>query len=111
MTNINLNHLRLFTMGDKDTERMMLEEIAVELKCESAKITQLVAQQDWHNLSRVAHKLKTTLPFIGNQFLIDLNKNIEENSKSGTNLDKIPSLTQEFTKTLPIVIAEIETYL
>jgi HPt (histidine-containing phosphotransfer) domain-containing protein len=105
---INLAHLRLFTMGDVETEKMMLEEIVSELKAESTKLPALVAAQDWQMLARVTHKLKTTLPFIGNQELIDLNQQVEDASRSGQNLEQIPGLSKQFLGLLPEVVQELE---
>ena len=107
-TLINLDHLRLFTMGDSETEKMMLAEIVSELKAESAKIPSLVQQQEWHSLSRVTHKLKTTLPFIGNTHLIGLNSQMETSSRNSRDLEQIPSWAKQFTDLLPEVISTLE---
>jgi HPt (histidine-containing phosphotransfer) domain-containing protein len=107
-TMLNLTHLRLFTMGDVDTEKMMLAEIILELKSESNQILDLVKVQDWYSLSRVAHKLKTTLPFIGNQELIDLNQQVEHASRLGQHLEQIPAWANQFLAVLPEVIQELE---
>lgn len=105
---INLAHLRLFTMGDSDTEKMMLAEILAELKVESKKVPELVKAQMWPELARVTHKLKTTLPFIGNQELIDLNMKVEHASRSNSHLSEIPQWADQFFGLLPEVIKELE---
>jgi HPt (histidine-containing phosphotransfer) domain-containing protein len=107
-TMIDLTHLRLFTMGDQSTEKMMLNEIAIELKAESSKISQLVAAQDWSQLARVAHKLKTTLPFIGHTELIALNAKVENACRNSVDIDLVPTWCSTFNSILPEVIQELE---
>jgi HPt (histidine-containing phosphotransfer) domain-containing protein len=107
-TLLDLTHLRLFTLGDADTEKMMLNEIAIELKSETGKLKDMIAQQDWLSLSRATHKLKTTLPFLGNQQLIKLNKEIEHASRVGSGMDKIPAWADEFFALLPRVIDQVD---
>jgi HPt (histidine-containing phosphotransfer) domain-containing protein len=106
---IDLSHLRLFTMGDAETEKMMLGEIVNELMVESAQIRTLVRDANWQALARVTHKLKTTLPFIGNKELIDLNLKVEHASRNNQDHVAIPAWTDQFLALLPEVIAELES--
>ncbi len=108
---LDLTHLRLFTQGDEDIEKTMLIEIIRELKTETTKIPGVIAAQDWYGLSRATHKLKTTLPFIGNTKLIELNTLIEQASRTLTNLEHIPAWSEEFLSHLPQVVAELENLL
>ena len=105
---IDLSHLRLFTLGDLDTEKMMLHEILTEISSEVVKMRELTTEKKWYELSRVAHKLKTTLPFIGNQELIELNQKIEHASRNETGLEEVPGEVLKFEKILPDVIKALE---
>lgn len=90
MNLINLDYLKLMTDGDRDMEQTMLEMLLDELPSEVEKIKTCFAETNWQDLSKVSHKLKSTLAFIGNDNLTAANKTIELLTKN----DRIPNETE-----------------
>lgn len=108
---INLEYLRIMTDGDSDMEKVMLEMLALELPEEFEKMKALTAEKNWEELFSVSHKMKSTLTFVGNVEMINANKNIEEISKTQTNLDRIPGLLAILESRLNAVLEEIKAEL
>lgn len=103
----NLEYLRLMADGDKDMEQTMLEMLIGELPDEFEKMKDHLAAQEWEALSKVSHKMKSTLAFIGNEEMTNANKEIELSAKHLNNLEKISGLMTVFGECLPPVMDEL----
>ena len=86
---INTDYLELMTEGDIDTKKVILEMLFEELPSELSKMRDLNNSEDWENLWQVSHKMKSTLPFVGNQDMIDSNIQIEQSAKKAVELESI----------------------
>lgn len=87
---IDLAYLDLMSDGDLDMKRMMLELLFEEPKEEIQKMKRLCTASDWEELSKVSHKMKSTLAFVGNETLTQTNKQVEQAAKTQTDLDQLP---------------------
>ena len=108
MNHTNLDYLKLMADGDRDMEQTMLEMLLSELPEEFAKMKSLYQEQNWEELSKVSHKMKSTLAFIGNEDVTAANKQIEQLAKSEVGLEIIESLMATFENRLPDILAELK---
>jgi HPt (histidine-containing phosphotransfer) domain-containing protein len=92
MSYINLEYLRLMADGDADLEKTMLDMLLEELPAEFTKMKSLFAAENWEELSKVSHKMKSTLAFIGNESMTNANKAIEKLSKNQPDAGQIGAL-------------------
>lgn len=113
----NLDYLKLMADGDRDMEQTMLEMLLVELPEEFGKMETLFAANDWLPLSKVSHKMKSTLPFIGNDELTSVNLKIEQLTKREGHppikdeVRVIGNSIQQFGKLLPSILQELNKIL
>lgn len=105
---INLDYLRLMADNDEEMIQTMLAMLLEELPTEMEKIRQLAAVDNWNELTRVSHKMKSTLAFVGNSAMIDANKELERVTKYKTSLNLVPSLVATLDKCLPSVIGALQ---
>ena len=101
-------------------EQTMLEMLLVEIPEEFDKMKVLHTEQAWLELSKVAHKMKSTIAFIGNEDLKNANMKIEQLTKIETKpptsdeIQVIGSMMKEFEELLPYITGELkqvfETY-
>lgn len=113
MNSINLDYLKLMADGDQEMELTMLEMLLTELPEEFDKMKSLHTAQDWNQLSRVSHKMKSTLAFIGNDELTRANLTIEQLTKKETPPDQdeiktIGEMMEQFGQLLPGVLSELQ---
>ncbi len=108
---INLSYLEQMCDGDQEMRHTMLGMILQELPDEIKKLKPLCAQKNWSELHAISHKLKSTLSFVGNDVMTDINKKIELNSKLGLELDGIENLIKSLLTALPNVITDLKSAL
>ena len=87
---VNPEYLDLMTEGDAATKKVILEMLLTELPSELAKMRALNDKEEWQTLWEVSHKMKSTLPFVGNEEMIDTNKQVEKLAKGRVQLNDIP---------------------
>ncbi len=109
----NLDYLKLMSDGDRDMEQTMLEILLTELPEEFNKMKSLFAEQQWEGLSKVSHKMKSTLAFIGNADMTNANLKIEQLTKQKDNppikddVEVIADMMVQFEGMLPAVLEEL----
>lgn len=106
-THTNLEYLRLMADGDRDMEQTMLEMLITELTDEFEKMKGLLQEEQWEDLGRVSHKMKSTLAFIGNDTMTNANLGIEQAAKHTRDLERVPELVKLFGERLPDVVEEL----
>ena len=74
---INLDYLDMMSDGDLEMKKVMLDMLFEELPTELAKMRELTNSGEWKELSSVAHKMKSTLSFIGCDTMTTANTDIE----------------------------------
>ena len=103
----NLEYLHLMADGDRDMEQTMLEMLITELPEEFEKMKAHLEKEEWGELGKVSHKMKSTLAFIGNEEVTNANREIEQSAKHLKNLARIPELMVIFGKHLPGIMQEL----
>lgn len=105
---INLDYIDLMTDGDNDMKATMLEMLLEEIPTELEKMRAHLDGQEWEDLFKAAHKMKSTLSFIGNDGMTQANTAMEHNAKQEENLDKIPQYLSVLENTYLNAVLEIQ---
>jgi HPt (histidine-containing phosphotransfer) domain-containing protein len=106
---INLDYLDMMSDGDLEMKKVMLDMLFDELPTEIAKMRELVNSGRWKELSSVAHKMKSTLSFIGCDTMTAANIDIETSCKYGEGNFSIISTNMEILESnLENVISELK---
>jgi HPt (histidine-containing phosphotransfer) domain-containing protein len=79
-----------------------------ELPEEMGKIQALCQVENWDELTRVSHKMKSTLAFVGNDAMTNANKDLERVTKYKTDIQLAPSLVATLGFYLPKVMEALE---
>lgn len=107
-TCINLDYLRLMADNDDEMIQTMLAMLLEELPEEMGKINELCQAESWDELTRVSHKMKSTLAFVGNDAMTNANKDLERITKYKTDIQLAPSLVSTLNLHLPQVMEALE---
>ena len=108
--NLNLDYLELMTDGDADMKKMMLDILFEELPQEIEQLSTHYASENWDDLKSIAHKLKSTLTFIGNDQMTVANNQIEHNAVHMVDTEDISVLIDEVKEMVPVVMEELKEY-
>jgi HPt (histidine-containing phosphotransfer) domain-containing protein len=101
---INLEYLETMTDGDADMMQTMLEMLIAEIPEEMDKMMQYSKSEDWNEVFQISHKMKTTLSYIGNIEMIELNKQIEHDARHRENIATLPArVSQLCAMSVPVV--------
>lgn len=109
---ISFEYLNTVTEDDEDLKlrmmRIMLDETPMELK----SLEEAAAASQWDNLRAVAHKMKSTMQFLGLEDTLETVKFIEVSARERTHLEQIPekvrSVVQVCTRALGALQEEID---
>ena len=107
-TCINLDYLRLMADNDEEMIQTMLAMLLEELPEEMGKIRELCQAENWDELTRVSHKMKSTLAFVGNNEMTNANKELERITKYKTDIQFVPSLVAVLNAHLPRVMKALQ---
>jgi HPt (histidine-containing phosphotransfer) domain-containing protein len=105
---IDLTFLRSFTGGQSDK---MSKYIRMFLTGAPQNISQMelhALSKDWSGLHHAAHSLKPQLGYFGAKTSESLLKQIEHYASEQMELDKIPSMIEEFRKQFETISHELE---
>ncbi|MEO1435130.1 MAG: response regulator [Bacteroidota bacterium] len=113
---INLEYLELMADGDQDMKGILLEMLLTEPIQEFQKMRKFLEEKNWDELKQVSHKMKTTLPYIGYQSLIDTNVKIDrllwerkEKGISDTVIEeKVPQMVEQVIQMYEISRTELK---
>lgn len=106
-THLNLDYLNLMTDGDADMRLVMLSMLCEEIPTEMAKMQACFEKNDLDELKEVAHKMKSTLAFIGNDALTEANRAIEFIARGEGNPDELATHFSTLGEHLPGVLEEL----
>ena len=67
----------------------------------------LINSGDWETLWQVSHKMKSTLPFVGNEEMIASNIQIEQKAKAEVAPESIDILLDKLEELCPKALAEL----
>lgn len=105
---INLEYLNAISGGDRETQLTILKMLCDDLENLCSKLGDFANQKAWKELAEVAHKLKSSLAFTGNDVLTSCNDELLENARLVIKLDTIPALIQKMEEQTPLVLHELK---
>lgn len=109
---ISLEYLDTMTGGDRDLRLSLLKLIQEELKKAIPDMRTHLLRSDWERMHATAHKLKSTLAFVGNRHMTKANEHILhalEGKKYQADFSSwLKILEQQAAKVLPEIKKEME---
>ncbi|MCB0662242.1 MAG: Hpt domain-containing protein [Saprospiraceae bacterium] len=105
---INLEYLEMVTDGDPEMKKEILGLVIDEIKNDMPRLNALSDSGDWETFHHITHKFKSTLAFVGNELLLDTNREMEHRSKFKENLEGVPVLLQLVNELHPRVQNELD---
>jgi len=106
---INLDYLDMMSDGDLEMKKVMLDMLFEELPSELAKMRELTNSGKWKELSSVAHKMKSTLSFVGSDAMTVANTDVETLCKDGgSNVSMISTKMEILESNLDNVMNELK---
>ena len=88
---INTSYLDLMSDGETEMKLTILDMILTEAPVELQRMREHASKSEWDALFKVAHKMKSTTPFIGYDALTTTNAWVEQAAKTRTHLEEIPA--------------------
>ena len=85
---IDLSYLELMADGDDFMKKTMLDMLLEEMPPEIEKLRQAFLAADFEALKQVAHKMKSTLAFVGNDAMTGANAALEAIGKEATDMPR-----------------------
>ena len=109
-TLIDLSYLELMADGDDFMKKTMLDMLIEEMPPEIEKLRGAYLSQDFVALKDVAHKMKSTLSFVGNDAMTEANATLELIGKEATDMPRaaqhLEVMEERFTLVFPALQAE-----
>lgn len=93
---IDLSYMDLIIDGDKEMKIEMLQLLMIEPKEEIKKLWELLAMNDYDSIAKVCHKMKSTLAFVGNDTLTNINFEMNRIADSKINKEELKDLITLF---------------
>lgn len=105
---INFDYLNALLEDDNETKATMLTILLDELPDEIQKINTAFHENNITAIKNAAHKLKSTLAFVGNEKMATANKAIEQITKNNEGLEKLPELIEVLNTIQASVLKEVK---
>jgi len=104
----NLSMVEAISGGDQDFVKRMIQLFLDTMPEALQDIEMATGDQRWEGLSKLAHKLKSTIDSMGIERLKQLVRTIESNGKSGTDTGQIPALVKTLVATMKLCMDQIK---
>ncbi len=104
---LDLNYLDAITDDDNDLKTRMLGIMLDETPIELRRLEEQVAASNWAGVRATAHKMKSTMQFLGLHDTLEQVKFIELSAREGTNLDEVHDRIKKVTKVCNEVMESI----
>ena len=104
---INLEYMNLMSDNDSGMKKTMLSMLVEELPQSVELMSQYLDTSNWQDLRSVAHKMKSTLSFVGNDQMTLTNKQIEQIAIWQNDLELLPGLITRLKDMVENVLPEL----
>ncbi|MFY0674935.1 MAG: Hpt domain-containing protein [Bacteroidia bacterium] len=111
MSEFDLSYLNEISGGDEDFIKEMIETFLEETPKDLADVKTHLANENWEELGKTAHKMKSSIKMFGYGSVKDQAFFIEQSGKKNENIDALPGKTHEFIVAVDHMIAELNTKL
>jgi PAS domain S-box-containing protein len=106
-TYYNLDYLKHVSGNNEEFIREMIQTFVTSLPQTTEEMTSAVSKQDWDTLSRLAHQIKPSFTLMGLDRLRDKVAQIEEYSRTRTELHALPDRVAEFMQYCHSAVEEL----
>jgi CheY-like chemotaxis protein len=103
----DLTMVQTISGGDESFVKRMVQLFIDTMPPSLKELQNETAQQNWPQVSKLAHKMKATIDSMGIASLKDDIRTIEANGKKGENPDKIPELVQVVVKVVETCVDQL----
>ena len=107
----DLKYLQQMTGNDSTRMKEMIELFLNQLAEIRLDIRTLLERKNWGELSRLAHKIKSSSLVMGIEQMVKDMKELELLAKAGKNIEKYPDYIVRFMSMSDSVEMELRTYL
>ena len=107
----DLKYLRQMTDNDGGMMKEMIELFLHQLTDVKGDMQLLITNKNWTELSRLAHKIKSSALVMGVEQMANEMKELEFLAKEGRNAEKYPDYVERFNMMTDLAEAELRTYL
>ncbi|HER07523.1 MAG TPA: Hpt domain-containing protein [Bacteroides sp.] len=104
----DLNYLKTMSEGDSRFIREMIELFREQIGEYSAIMPDLLHRKDYANLSRLAHKAKSSVAVMGMNKVADLLKELEILAQEGKEAERYEAMVSEFLEQSQLAIEELD---
>lgn len=94
--------------GDEDFVKRMLRLFLYTVPLSVQELQNETAHQNWIQVSKLAHKLKSTIDSMGIEALRDTIRQIEQNGKKGMHTEQLPALVTEVAAIMSACITQVK---
>jgi HPt (histidine-containing phosphotransfer) domain-containing protein len=106
----NLNYLFELAKGDMAFVREMIEVFLEESEGEMDNLSRAIDGKDFEQIRQVAHKLRSSIPYVGLDILIgDAVAEIEDLGKDGGSIDEVKNLFKKVKSVSAEAVKELKT--
>ncbi|MBC8173002.1 MAG: response regulator [Chitinophagales bacterium] len=96
--NIDLNYFNTITEEDNELKIKMIRIMLDETPDEMVKLQKYLIEENWDNLRAIAHKMKSSMQFLGLKHTLETVKAIELSAKNRTELNDLPDKISQVIK-------------
>ena len=104
----DLSLIEAVSGGDTDFIRKMIDLFMETVPANVRELNLFFAQENWDGVSKIAHKLKSTLDSMGIQSVKQEIRTIEQSAKNGQNLDLVSMMMHKVTTTVDACVVQLE---
>jgi signal transduction histidine kinase/CheY-like chemotaxis protein len=104
----DLTMVQTISGGDESFVKRMVQLFIDTMPPSLKELQTETAQQNWLQVSKLAHKMKATIDSMGITSLKEDIRTIEANGKKGENVDKIPALTEQVIKVVETCVDQLK---
>ena len=104
----DLNYLKTMSGGDPKFIREMIDLFREQIQEYKSIMPDLLDKKDYDNLSKIAHKAKSSVAVMGMTEVADLLKELEILANDQKEVDRYESLVSHFLEQSELAILELE---
>jgi len=108
--NTDLNYLESMTEGNKGLIKELIGIFSTQVEEYSGQMQKFLVDQNWGELSKLAHKAKSTVAIMGMKDLSEILKQLEVLAKEGKKVDSYSEMIDHFCSECKIAVAELKLY-
>lgn len=105
---IELSYLQSISGGDAETEKTILKMLLDDMEQLCPLLRIHLEAKNIEELEKVAHKLKSSLAFSGNEQLMKANDQVLEIARTQERVDRTSALISQIEELTPLIIQELQ---